>query len=99
MDCRELEAGRKRYEVTQDERGTHRVTFGFRVHTQSEVEGTVEGWKNLDIGARAAVAHEVDVVIDVVDFQIPKVWKLTNEIKDLLVVSPREFQFQGLQGL
>ena len=31
------------------------------------------------------------------NLQIPKVQKLGNKIKNLVTVSPRQFQFQGLQ--
>ena len=66
---------------------------------QFEVEGAVEGWGSLDVEVRAAIPHGVSVVLNTLDFQIPKIRELTNEIENLLVIASRAFQFQRLQGL
>ena len=39
------------------------------------------------------------MVLGALYLQIPKIRKLTNEIKNLLMISPWTFQLQGLQGL
>ena len=43
-----FEVGRERYEITEDELGSHRVAFESRVHNKLEAEGTVEGWRRLE---------------------------------------------------
>ena len=97
LDGPEFEARRKRYEITGDELGIRRTTSESH-HIQLEVECTIEGWRSLDVKARTVVTHRVIVALDAVNLEIPKVRKPTNEIKDLFVTSPREFQYQGLQG-
>ena len=91
----EPEAGREYCEVIEDELGTHQVAFG--IHIQLEIECTVERWGSLDIEARAVVVHGVGATWDAVDLKIPEVRKLTNEIKDLLMVPPWKVQLQRSQ--
>ena len=94
----EVETGRKCWEVTEEELGAHQVLFGSRVHVQLEVECAVEGWGSFDIKAGTVVTRGVGAVWDAADLQIPKVRKLTNEIKDLFMISPWILQVQGLKG-
>ena len=91
LESSDPEAGRECRKATEDELGTHQVAFRSHVHIQSEVECTVEGWGSLDIKARTVVTHGVGTTWDAVDLEIPEVRKLTNEIKDLLMISPRKF--------
>lgn len=76
----------------EDDVGAKRVApWGSRQRLQFEVEGSVERWGVIDIKATRSVAfiRENGVDLDAIDPQIPKVRKLTNEIKDLVVISPR----------
>ena len=80
--------------MVEDELGTSIVPC-----IQLEVEGAIERRGGRDIEVGTTVTHGVSVVLDPFNPQIPKVRKLRNEIKNLVMVSPRKFQFQGLQGL
>ena len=94
-----LEARRKRCEVTEDELGTlPGVAFNPHGQTQTEVEGTIEGWGSLGVKLRVVVIVGIGVGLDVVDLQTPEVVKVTNEIGNLFVITVRTLQFQGLQG-
>jgi hypothetical protein len=82
---------RVRCEIIDDERGTL-IAPGREI----EIEGAIERWESGDIEVRAAIAHGVDVILGAFYPQVLKIHKLRDEIKDLLVISPREFQFEGL---
>jgi len=88
----ELEAGRERHKILEDEIGIRRAASISRAHTQSEVEGTIERWGSLDIVVGSVVTRGVGAAWNAADLQIPKVPKLTNEINDLFTISPRKFQ-------
>jgi hypothetical protein len=60
-----------------------------------QIEDTIERWETGDVEVGATVAHGVDVGLDALYPQIPQIRKLADEVKDLLVVSPRLLQFQG----
>ena len=92
LDGPESETGREYYEVIEDEL---RTPVAPRV--QLEVEYTIEEWGSLDIKARTAATYVIGVVLETLDLQIPEVRKLTDE-KYLFMITPRKFQFQGLQG-
>jgi len=94
----EFETGREHHEVAEEELGTHRAVPGSCFHTQFEIECTIERRRSLDIEVRIPIACGAGVAVDTVDLQIPKVRELTNEIKDLFVISPWRFKFQGFQG-
>ena len=93
-DGPELETGREHYEVIEDE-----LCTPVAPRVQLEVEGTIEEWGSLNIGVGTAAPYGVGVVLETLDPQIPKVRKPTDEIKNLLVIPPRKFQFQRLQGI
>ena len=63
-----------------------------------EIEGTVGRWRSLGIEVRTPIARGAGVALNTINPQISKVRELTNEIKDLFVISPWRFQFQGSQG-
>jgi len=58
----ELGTGWECYEITEDEMGTYWVPSGSHVRIPLKVEGTIEGWRSLDIKVRIVAAmHGVGV--------------------------------------